>query len=246
VTLLQSAIDNMHEVGSNDPKLLAIVRYLRDEGWARRGALLFSQYFDTVWWMANRIAHILHPQPIGIYAGLGRSYLIQGAEAQRIERKVIEDLVKRRQLKTLVATDAASEGLNLQRLQTLINIDLPWNPARLEQRKGRIERIGQEAEAIDILNLRYRNSVEDDVHRALSHRLKDIHDVFGTVPDTLEDVWVRVAEGEMEVARRLIDAVPRQHPFALRYTAQLPALDWDKCEQVLNRLDLIETLKRPW
>jgi superfamily II DNA/RNA helicase len=43
----------------------------------------------------------------------------------------------------LVATDAASEGLNLQRLETLINVDLPWNPARLEQRKGHIDRIGQ-------------------------------------------------------------------------------------------------------
>lgn len=244
--LLHRAINNLREVGSNDPKLLAIIRYLRGEGWAQRGTLLFSQYFDTVWWMANRIADTLRPLAVGIYAGLGRSYLIQGAEAHRIERKNIEDLVKRRQLKILVATDAASEGLNLQRLQTLINIDLPWNPARLEQRKGRIERIGQEAEAIDILNLRYRNSVEDDVHRALSHRLKDIHDVFGTLPDTLEDVWVRAAEGEMEEAKRLIDAVPRRHPFALRYTASLPALDWGKCEQVLNRLDLIETLKRPW
>jgi superfamily II DNA or RNA helicase len=246
VRLLQSAIDNIREVGSNDPKLLAIIRYLRDEGWGQRGAILFSQYFDTVWWMANRIADILRPLTVGIYAGLGRSYLIQAADAQRIERKAIEDLVKRRQVKILVATDAASEGLNLQRLQTLINIDLPWNPARLEQRKGRIERIGQEAEAINILNLRYRHSVEDDVHRALSHRLKDIHDVFGTLPDTLEDAWVSAAEGKMEEAKRIIDAVPRQHPFALRYTAQLPALDWDRCEQVLNRLDLIEALKRPW
>jgi hypothetical protein len=66
------------------------------------------------------------------------------------------------------------------------------------------------------------------------------------LPDTLEDAWVSAAEGKMEEAKRIIDAVPRQHPFALRYTAQLPALDWDRCEQVLNRLDLIEALKRPW
>jgi hypothetical protein len=64
----------------------------------------------------------------------------------------------------LVATDAASECLNLQRL--------PWNPARLEQRKGRIDRSGQLAAAIDILNLRYRGSVEDEVHSALSPRLQ--------------------------------------------------------------------------
>lgn len=52
-------------------------------------------------------------------------------------------MVKTGELKLLIGTDAASEGLNLQRLGTLINIDLPWNPTRLEQRKGRIQRIGQ-------------------------------------------------------------------------------------------------------
>jgi hypothetical protein len=120
------------------------------------------------------------------------------------------------------------------------------NAAPGVQRKGRIERIGQEGDTIDILNLRYRNSAEDEVHRALSDRLKDIRDVFGTLPDTLEDVWVKAAQGEMEEAKRLIDAVPRRHPFALRYTESVPSADWEKCEQVLNRLDLIETLKQPW
>ena len=92
--------------------------------------------------------------------------------------------------------------LNLQRLETLINVDLPWNPARLEQRKGRIDRIGQLASSIDILNLRYRGSVEDEVHHVLSARLQRIREIFGTVPDTLEDVWVAAAMGEIEEARR--------------------------------------------
>jgi superfamily II DNA/RNA helicase len=52
-------------------------------------------------------------------------------------------MVRAREIRILVGTDAASEGLNLQRLGTLINLDLPWNPTRLEQRKGRIQRIGQ-------------------------------------------------------------------------------------------------------
>lgn len=245
-SVLRRAIDRMRAVGNSDPKLLAAVRYLRDEGWAERGCILFSQYYDTVWWLATQIADTFRAIPVGVYAGLGNTYLIRGDDVQRAERTDIQDMVKRRQLKLLVATDAASEGLNLQRLQTLINIDLPWNPSRLEQRKGRIERIGQEAEVIDILNLRYRGSVEDDVHRALSYRLKDIRDVFGTLPDTLEDVWVLAAEGEMEEARRRIDAVPRQHPFALRYTESVPATDWNRCEQVLNRTDMVEYLKRAW
>ncbi len=243
---LRRAIDSMRAVGNADPKLLAVIRYLRDERWAERGCILFSQYFDTVWWMANQIADTFPAVPVGVYAGLGNTFILEGSDVQRAERTEIQAMVKRRELKILVATDAASEGLNLQRLQTLINIDLPWNPSRLEQRKGRIERIGQEAEVIEILNLRYSGSVEDDVHRALSHRLKDIRDVFGTIPDTLEDVWVLAAQGEIEQAKRVIDAVPRQHPFALRYTESVPATDWNRCEQVLNRYDLIESLKRPW
>jgi hypothetical protein len=174
------------------------------------------------------------------------SPLIDGRDPQRIERRTIEEMVKRRQLKVLVTTDAASEGLNLRRLRTLINIDLPWNPARLKQRKSCIERIWQETDTIDILNLRYHNSIEDDVHRALSHCRRDIRDIFGTLPDTWQDVWVHAAEGEIGEAKRLIEAVPRSHSFILRYTTMVPTLDRDKCEQVINRLDLIGTLKRPW
>ena len=146
----------------------------------------------------------------------------------------------------LVATDAASEGLNLQRLSTLINIDLPWNPARLEQRKGRIDRIGQLANSIEVLNLRYRGSVEDDVHKALSHRLKSIQDVFGTIPDTLEDAWVMTALGAVEEAKRKIEEVPRRHPFELRYANEMPASAWERCTQVLDKQDVLVTLKRGW
>ena len=78
----------------------------------------------------------------------------------------------------LLGTDAASEGLNLQRLGTLINIDLPWNPTRLEQRKA-IQRIGQARNQVWIANLRYRDSVEDKVHRVLAERLQAIHELFG-------------------------------------------------------------------
>ncbi|MCX2728285.1 C-terminal helicase domain-containing protein [Thermomicrobium sp. 4228-Ro] len=82
----------------------------------------------------------------------------------------------------MVGTDAASEGLNLQRLGTLINVDLPWNPTRLEQRKGRIQRIGQPRAVVFLANLRYRGSVEDRVHQLLSDRFRAIHDMFGQLP----------------------------------------------------------------
>ncbi len=130
----------------------------------------------------------------------------------------------------LLGTDAAAEGLNLQTLGTLINLDLPWNPTRLEQRKGRIQRIGQIYDAVNIYNMRYKDSVEDHVHHMLSARLREIYDLFGQVPDVLEDVWVEVALGAKEKAKALIDSVPKQHPFELRYHRVDP-IDWEKLRQ---------------
>jgi superfamily II DNA/RNA helicase len=92
--------------------------------------------------------------------------------------------VRSGEIKLLLGTDAASEGLNLQQLGTLINIDLPWNRARLEQLEGRIQRNGQARIQILIANLRYRDSVEDKVHRVLAERLQAIHELFGQIPDT--------------------------------------------------------------
>jgi superfamily II DNA/RNA helicase len=61
-------------------------------------------------------------------------------------------MVRTGEIRLLLGTDAASEGLNLQRLGTLINLDLPWNPTRLEQRKGRIQRIGQLKDTVHVKN----------------------------------------------------------------------------------------------
>ena len=100
--------------------------------------------------------------------------------------------------------------------------------------------------AIDILNLRYRSSVEDEVHQALSSRLQQIRDVFGTIPDTLEDVWVATALGEVEEARRRINEVPSRHPFDLRYAQDLPETAWERCAEVLDRYDVLRVMKQPW
>ena len=243
---LQDAVRRMEAAGDDDPKLHRVLDHLRRDGWLVRGCILFSQYLDTVLWLAGHLARAFPGQPVGVYGGQGNSYLIEGEQRRGAGREQIQSLVQGRGLRLLVATDAASEGLNLQRLETLINVDLPWNPARLEQRKGRIDRIGQRAEAIDILNLRYRGSVEDDVHRALSARLETIRAVFGTIPDTLEDVWVEAAVKGIEAARQKIDEVPERHPFDLRYGADPPPKDWARCAQVLDRHDVEKVLKQGW
>ena len=149
-------------------------------------------------------------------------------------------------LKILLGTDAASEGLNLQRLGTLINIDLPWNPTRLEQRKGRIQRIGQARSEIWIANLRYRDSVEDKVHQVLADRLEAIHGLFGQIPDTLEDVWVQVALNEEQAANQLIDRTSAtKNPFDAKYS-KVEDADWETCSLVLEPIAVKELLSRGW
>ena len=149
-------------------------------------------------------------------------------------------------LKLLLGTDAASEGLNLQRLGALINIDLPWNPTRLEQRKGRIQRIGQVRSEVWIANLRYRDSVEDRVHQVLANRLEAIHGLFGQIPDTLEDVWVQVALNDERAANQLIDrTAATRNPFDVKYS-KVEDADWETSALVLDPISVREQLSIGW
>jgi hypothetical protein len=133
-----------------------------------------------------------------------------------------------------------------QALGTLINIDLPWNPTRLEQRKGRIQRIGQARSEIWIANLRYRDSVEDRVHQVLADRLESIHQLFGQIPDTLEDVWVKMALNEEQEAHQLIDrAAATRNPFDAKYS-KVEDADWESCSLVLDPQAVKEQLSRGW
>ena len=107
-----------------------------DKTWLEHGCIVLSQYYDTAYSLGTELAKSLPGEPVGVYAGAGRSGLFQGEDFASVEREEIKKAVKSREVRLLVATDAACEGLNLQTLGTLINVDLPWNPARLEQRLG--------------------------------------------------------------------------------------------------------------
>jgi superfamily II DNA/RNA helicase len=240
-------LENAHEP---DPKAKAVeeVLLVGVEGtapWLEQGCIVFSQYYDSVLWLARYLSARRPEAPIAVYAGAARSGLLEGGRFSRCSRESIKARVQSGEVRLLIGTDAASEGLNLQRLGTLINLDLPWNPTRLEQRKGRIQRIGQARDEVFVYNMRYRGSVEDRVHELLSSRLKTIRDLFGQLPDTLEDVWVAVALRDEEKAREIIDAVPESHPFEMRYDRVEP-VDWESCARVLDSESQLEALRRGW
>ncbi|MBW8328697.1 MAG: DEAD/DEAH box helicase family protein [Thiobacillus sp.] len=229
-----------------DPKFQRVLDYLRGENWLAQGCIIFSQYFDSAWWLAEALSRDHLPEePIGLYAGGANSGILLGGQFKACPRDDIKAKVKHGEIRLLIGTDAASEGLNLQRLGTLINLDLPWNPTRLEQRKGRIQRIGQIRDEVFVCNLRYRGSVEDRVHQLLSSRLEYIFDLFGQIPDVLESLWIDVAQGEVEEAKKLIDGLQHTHPFDDRY-AKVENVDWESCAKVLSENEKRKVLVAGW
>ncbi|MDR1642520.1 MAG: phospholipase D-like domain-containing protein [Clostridiales bacterium] len=252
IECLEKLVAVLNSNTDTDPKYNRIKEILTkgvdDEGaWKDKGCILFTQYFDSAVFVAESLSRDFAGLPIGLYAGGDKSGIYKDGLFKREGKDDIKSLVKDRALTLLVGTDAASEGLNLQALGTLINIDLPWNPTRLEQRKGRIQRIGQLADKIYIYNMRYKDSVEDNVHIKLSKRLKDIHALFGQIPDVLEDVWVSIALDDEAQAELAINKLPTKNPFVLKYEESIPDCgDWEKCSLVLDEKDKLKELLKCW
>ncbi len=251
---LELISSELFKSASADPKLNAVKYFLSDfksEGktWLELGCIIFSQYYDTAYWIANELSQEMPSEPIGVYAGLGRSGIFRDDKFAALERDDLKKLVKTREVRLMIATDAASEGLNLQTLGTLINIDLPWNPARLEQRLGRIKRFGQVRREVDMANLVYQATQDERVFNAISARFKDKFDIFGGLPSSIEDEWI---EDEATIAQQLDkyihlrDEVPKAFPLRDEDIGVGDASRWELAERVLSRNDLIEKLSRGW
>lgn len=233
-----------------DPKLQQVetilIRGVKGTGsWLDLGCIIFSQYYDSVMWLGQNLSSRFPNETIAIYSNVSASGIIRNGAFTRLKRDDIKRRISDGELRLVIGTDAASEGLNLQRLGTLINLDLPWNPTRLEQRKGRIQRIGQLRNEVFIYNMRYRDSVEDRVHQLLSARLENIRNMFGQIPDTLEDVWVTAALRDEELATYIIDQVPKKHPFEIKWD-RIENVEWETCARVLDSMSQLRVLQKGW
>lgn len=247
IAVLKRMIERLSKI-KEDPKLEAIIHYLEAESWLEHGVIIFSQYYDTAHWVADSLATRYPHLPVGLYAGAGRSLLYQNSESVNVERESLKKMVANHQLSIMVATDAACEGLNLQTLGTLINIDLPWNPTRLEQRIGRIKRFGQSRPKVDMLNLVNEQTVDEKVYQRLSERMQDRFNLFGSLPDTIKDEWIEDIETLGEKMDEYIDAQQKANGFDLRYNTSVEPSekDWRDCSDVLSRRDLREIMSKGW
>jgi hypothetical protein len=246
---LQDLIDALEQMQGEDPKLKAVKHYLTKESWVQHGCIIFSQYYDTAAWVAEHIAALFPEQLVGLYAGAGKSALFRSpSDRSDTARETLKRMVEDQSVRIMVATDAACEGLNLQRLGTLINIDLPWNPTRLEQRIGRIKRFGQTRPKVDMLNLVYQDTVDETIYERLSERMKDRFDLFGSLPDTIEDEWIDQVETLDEKLDEYICAQKRVNGFDIRYNTNLDAEEdeWRNCAEVLSRRSIDALMRRGW
>ncbi|NMB91121.1 MAG: DUF3883 domain-containing protein, partial [Chloroflexi bacterium] len=132
--------------------------------------VLFTEHRDTLNYLNDRISTLFGSQAalVMIHGGLGREERLKAQEAFKFDPQV----------RVLLATDAAGEGINLQRAHLMVNYDLPWNPNRLEQRFGRIHRIGQ-TEVCHLWNLVAEETREGDVYRRLLDKLEQARLALG-------------------------------------------------------------------
>ena len=136
----------------------------------RQKLVIFTEHRDTLSYLNTNVSTLLGRQEavVVIHGGMGREERLKAQEAFLHDPEV----------QVLLATDAAGEGINLQRAHLMVNYDLPWNPNRLEQRFGRIHRIGQ-TEVCHLWNLVAEETREGDVYRTLLDKLEQARQALG-------------------------------------------------------------------
>ncbi len=169
--LLKSA-DEAERLSLQDSKrgrLNGVIMELREQG--HHHILMFTQFRDTQIWLSE------HLRRAGHY--VTELYGQDGHLGDRVRRL---DEFQQQPHGILLGTETASESLNLQFCSAVVNYDIPWNPMTLEQRAGRIDRIGQERPVVDVVNLFYAGTAEHDAYEAVARRFESIRANVGEYP----------------------------------------------------------------
>jgi superfamily II DNA or RNA helicase len=147
----------------------------------RRKLIVFTEAKDTLDYLRDKVtARLGNPDAVDV---------IHGGVSREERRKVVERFMQDRDLLVLIANDAAGEGVNLQRGHLMVNYDLPWNPNKIEQRFGRIHRIGQ-TEVCHLWNLVAKDTREGEVYARLLEKLEAAREALGgRVYDVLGELF---------------------------------------------------------
>lgn len=205
---------------------------IKDESGRPRKLIIFTEYRDTLLYLQDRIQ--------GLIGDAEAVVVIDGSTPRDVRRQVQDRFRQDDRVRVLLATDAAGEGVNLQTAHLMVNYDLPWNPNRLEQRFGRIHRIGQ-TEVCHLWNLVAKGTREGSVYERLLMKLETIsQDLQGRVFDVLGEVF----EGK-PLRELLVEAIRYgdQPEVRSRLNRQMDtALDEDHLRSVITRNALCEEI----
>ncbi|TPL20963.1 DUF3883 domain-containing protein [Mesorhizobium sp. B2-4-9] len=220
--------DELSKILQNNPEM-------QNAAGRQRKIIIFSEHRDTL--------NYLHTKIAGVVGNADAIVTIHGG-THRDERRRLQALFRSDpDVRILVATDAAGEGVNLQNANLMVNYDLPWNPNRLEQRFGRIHRIGQ-TEVCHLWNLVAKETREGDVYHRLLKKLEiESEALEGRVFDILGEVFEEISLKDL-----LIQAIRYgdRPDVRARLTQKIDrALDREHLKSLLNRNALAEQTMSP-
>jgi superfamily II DNA or RNA helicase len=211
LTEVEGLLTRIDQLGGLDTKRDRLVSWAKQLTADGRSVLIFTSYADTMEYLRDSLVGAFG-STVGSYSGDGGA-LRAGDGWKSASKDAVTKALRHGPIKVLVCTDAASEGLNLQAAGALINFDLPWNPSKVEQRIGRVDRIGQEQPVLPIVNLYLQDSVDERVYRALATRCGLFEKFVGPMQPVLSQA-MRMLIGR-EQSRPHPDAgVPRRRPCA--------------------------------
>ncbi len=207
--------------GGHESKFEKLREILTDAKFAGEKFIVFTEHRDTLDFLVRRLGGMGYTGQVAQIHG-GMHYTQRDEEVERFRKPVAEGGAR-----FLICTDAAGEGINLQFCWIMINYDVPWNPARLEQRMGRIHRYLQKHDPVVILNLVAPSTREGKVLKVLLDKLekirKELHSdkVFDCIGRIFQGVSIKqymelaVTVGSEDVARQLDGRLTKEQVEAL-------------------------------
>ncbi|HRT06782.1 MAG TPA: helicase-related protein, partial [Candidatus Paceibacterota bacterium] len=227
---LRRAASELYESGE-ESKFNRMLEAFRDPQFAQEKFLIFTEHRDTLEYIVTRLKGLGYQDQVASIHG-GMDYREREQQVEFFRQKTAEGGAR-----YMVCTDAAGEGLNMQFCRLMINYDIPWNPARIEQRFGRIHRYGQKADRVLLFNLVASKTREGKVLKRLLEKLETIRkaltsdkvfDVIGAqfegmslrdlmiravVEDNADELAEQIERGlTKEKARETLRAVERRYP----------------------------------
>jgi ATP-dependent helicase HepA len=205
---IASLLDQASTLGPHDPKVEAFVQVLSaKDKLANNKALVFSTFRHTLAYLAR------HVQRTGMRYGL-----IHGAvpdeERSDLRRRFALPKEDVDALDVLLSSEVGCEGLDFQFCDFLVNYDLPWNPMRIEQRIGRIDRYGQKSEAVAIVNFVTPGTVDADIYERCLWRIGVFQHAVGGTEEILGEIT-----RELHAIAERFDLTPAERESRLRQLA---------------------------